>query len=354
MTPDDTGEDWFAKFEREAREAAAARGDASPPPATPPAEAVPLVDPPALVNPFDPTGQPQFEPAPHIPTPTWEPEATQAMASLEPTQLNPVAEQTQALVPAPLRPPADEPPSALDALFSENAFREYQPGPDPQEAPFARRPSKDVVRVAGPDGGAPPPPRELGTPQKVLIGVGGGLLAVIALIALFLVGTRLPDVLGPAPAVATPTPTPTPSLIALPVGPVEPGVHDWDELAGGECLDPYVDAWQEQYTVVDCADPHAAQMVYRAWFPESLPDSPDPAFPGAEALQAEIGLLCSAPGVVDLAAAGVYNDAQVQGAYPVTNEEWKADPSYYCFISRSSGEPMTGSVAAPPIVPQSG
>ncbi|MEO8529301.1 MAG: hypothetical protein ABI435_09490, partial [Pseudolysinimonas sp.] len=68
-------------------------------------------------------------------------------------------------------------------------------------------------------------------------------------------------------------------------------------------------------------------------------------------LQTEITLLCSAPGIVDLAAAGVYNDAQIQGAYPVTKEEWKADPSYFCFISRSSGDVMTGSVAVPPVPP---
>ncbi|MEO8529069.1 MAG: hypothetical protein ABI435_08315, partial [Pseudolysinimonas sp.] len=304
MSPDsgEDAEDWFAKFEREAREAAAANGVVPAQPGQPTQPAVPLVEPPAPVNPFDPTGFPQFEPAPQPATPSWEPMATQAMAiEPEPTQLNPVAEPTQALVRAPLRLPTDESDSALDSLFGDTAFREYQPGPDPNEAPFARRPSKDIVLVAGGEGGEPPPPHGLGTLQRVLIGVGGGLLAVIALIALFLVGTRLPDLLGPAPAVATPTPTPTPSMTALPIGPVEPGTYAWDELAGGECLDPYVDAWQEKYTVVDCADPHAAQMVYRAWFPESLPDSPDQTFPGAEALQTEITLLCSAPGIVDLA-----------------------------------------------------
>jgi hypothetical protein len=266
-------------------------------------------------------------------------------------------------VPAPLRPPGSaEPGSGLDALFGDDRFQEYDSslGPDPSNSPFQNRGrSKELVHVPGGDG-TPPPPRGFGTPQKILAGVGGGLLAVIALIALFLLGTRLPDVLGPAPAVSTPTPTPTPTMTALPVGPVEPGTYDWDELLGGECLEPYdaaEGAWAEEYTVVDCAEPHGAQMVFRAWFPAVAdPTDPEaepqrPSFPGVEALQTQISLLCSAPGVVDLAAAGVYSDVQIQGSYPVTEEQWDADPSYYCFVSRSSGEPLTGSVAVPPPAP---
>ncbi len=394
MNPDtgDDAEDWFAKFEREARDSAQKRAqetDAAAPPASSPPAA-----PPQLNNPFDPPLQPYVPPpvqppaqAPtQPPAPAWDPPPTQAMPTYEPpsapdphttygpgttygsppglepepTQAMPTFsdEPTQALVPAPLRPPGTpEPGSSLDALFGDDAFREYEAGPDPNEAPFAARGrSKELVHVPGGDG--PPPPRDFGTPQKVLAGVGGGLLAVIALIALFLLGTRLPDLLGPAPAVvASPTPTPTPTRTPLAIGPVEPGSYDWDELLGGECLEPYdvsTGAWGEEYTVVDCAEPHAAQMVYRAWFPAEPADPEDPdaepvwgAFPGTEVLQAQISLLCSAPGVVDLAAAGAYSDAQVQGAYPVTDEQWEADPSYYCFVSRSSGEPLTTSVAIP-------
>jgi len=388
MNPDtgDDAEDWFAKFEREARESAQKReqeADAAAPPAAsaPPAAAAPphVSPPPQLNNPFDapaqpfdlpPVSPPPLTPPPltpppaQPPAPVWEPEPTQAMPTYEPepTQATPTFsdEPTQALVPAPLRPPGSaEPGSALDALFSEDAFREYEAGlgPDPSNAPFAGRGrSKELVYVPG--GVGPPPPSGFGTPQKVLAGVGGGLLAVIALIALFLLGTRLPDLLGPAPAVATPTPTPTPTRIAaLPIGPVEPGTYDWDELLGGECLEPYdvtTGAWAEEYTVVDCAVPHAAQMVFRAWFPAEPADPEDPeaepvwgAYPGAAALQAQISLLCSAPGVVDLAAAGAYSDAQIQGSYPMTEEQWETDPSYYCFVSRSSGEPLTTSVAIP-------
>lgn len=406
MNPDtgDDAEDWFAKFEREAREAAqrrAAEVDAAAP-----------VTPPQLPNPFDAPAQPAPPPAappapsvpPVAPPPAYEPPPTQAMPTYQPPHLQeppPVAppaqttygpgttygpplgqepeptpampsfseEPTQALVPAPLRPPeGPEAGSALDALFGDDAFREYDGGlgPDPSNSPFANRGrSQELVHVPGGDG--PPPPRGFGTPQKILAGVGGGLLAVIALIALFLLGTRLPDLLGPAPAVATPTPTPTPTRVPLAAGPVPPGTYDWDELLGGECLEPYdatAGAWAEEYTVVDCATPHSAQMVYRAWFPPEPAPTPDPAdpdaepvdpdaepvwaeYPGPEALQAQVSLLCSAPGVIDYAAARAYTDVQLQGSYPMTAEQWETDPSYYCFVNRSSGEPLTTSLAVP-------
>lgn len=384
MNPDtgDEAEDWFAKFEREAREAAQQRGQdpdagvppaAAPPPAAepPPTQAMPTASPPAAPPPAETTPA-----APVAPPPSYAPGATYGppvwatpppAAEPEPTQAMPWMpdDPTQALVPAALRPPGTpEPGSALDQLFGDNAFREYEStlGPDPSNSPFANRArSQELVPV---DGG-PPPPR-FGTPQKVLAGVGGGLLAVIALIALFLLGTRLPDLLGPAPAVA-PTPTPTPTRAPLALGPVPPGTYDWDELLGGECLEPYdtvAGAWAEEYTVVDCATPHAAQMVYRAWFPPEPAPTPDPedpsaapvdpdaepvwaAYPGPEALQAQVTLLCSAAGAIDYRAARAYTDVQVQASYPMTAEQWELDPSYFCFVSRSSGEPLTGSLAVP-------
>lgn len=391
MNPDtgDEAEDWFAKFEREARESAGRRApnedEAAPPASSPPpgvtppavtpptgATPPPLVDPPPAATPPSAVGPPPQLTNPFDgPVSPAEPPPTQAMSTHpdEPTQATPTFsdEPTQALAPVPAHPLGNpEPGSALDSLFSDDAFREYEAslGPDPTNSPFATRArSTELVHVPGGDG--PPPPRAFGTAQKVLAGVGGGLLAVIVLIGLFLLGTRLPDLLGPAPAVvASPTPTPTPTRTPLAIGPVEPGTYEWDELLGGECLEPYdaeAGAWAEEYTVVDCATPHAAQMVFRAWFPPEPadPEAPDAEpvwaeYPGAEALQAQISLLCSAPGVVDLAAASAYTDAQVQGSYPMTEVQWESDPSYYCFVSRSSGEPLTTSVAIPRVPPTAG
>lgn len=202
----------------------------------------------------------------------------------------------------------------------------------------------------------------MSTVQRILLWVAGSLVAVLALVGLFLLGTRLPDLLAPEPVVTpTPTPTPTPTQTVKPVGPVEPGDYRWDDLLGGECLEPYVDAWQDEYTVVDCAEPHGGQLVARATLDEAGTEAgtdagdaapgaiPDPVpYPGEEALSARMYLLCSGPSVLDRDAAGAWDDLAVQGSYPVTEEQW-ADGyrEYSCFVSRSSGEPIRGSLAVP-------
>ncbi|MDJ0323535.1 large membrane associated protein, partial [Cryobacterium sp. PH31-AA6] len=137
---------------------------------------------------------------------------------------------------------------------------------------------------------------------------------------------------------------PTPTAAPEPTAPQPVGVHQWDTLFGGECLQPYASPWEQEFTVADCAAPHAAQLVYRGTFPGDAAAE----FPGEEALASQINLLCSATGVIDLTAAGEYPDVQVQGSYPITGEQWAASPHYYyCFVNRSTGEPLTASVAGP-------
>jgi hypothetical protein len=120
-------------------------------------------------------------------------------------------------------------------------------------------------------------------------------------------------------------------------------VHAWDTLNGGECLEPYVSPWEEEFTVVDCTEAHTAQLVYVAPFAEADGD-----FPGEEALASQVNLLCSIPGVIDLTAAGEFPDVQVQGSYPVTAEQWDdGDREYSCFVSRASAEPLTATLAGP-------
>ncbi|MGN6271851.1 MAG: septum formation family protein [Protaetiibacter sp.] len=242
--------------------------------------------------------------------------------------------------------------SALESLFAEDKFRDYEAEPGAPQAPFGRARAAEATPDASPHRG------EISRAQRILLGVAGGLVAVLALVALFLLGTRLPDLIGPAAAPlpsASPSPSPSASPTTLPVGPVEPGVWAWDELLGGECLADYDDPWAEEFTVVDCAEPHPAQLVYRGAFPPSAEGVTDDPFPGTEALQGQLALLCSAPGVLDLAAAGQFTDVQFQGSYPATSEQWDAgDRSYYCFVSRSSGEPLTGSLAVPPPAPAEG
>ncbi|MFF2372353.1 hypothetical protein [Agromyces sp. NPDC058110] len=183
-------------------------------------------------------------------------------------------------------------------------------------------------------------------PAKPLIWVAGGLLVLVVLAGLFFFGTKL--VGGDAAASLSPSAsesdaasdTPAPE----PTAPQPMGVHAWNTLFGGECLDPFASAWEEEYTVVDCGVAHAAQLVYRG----TLPGDEAAAFPGEAELGAQMNTLCTAAGIVDVAAASGVPDLQVQGSYPVTEEQWAAgERTYYCFANRAGGEPLTGSIAGP-------
>jgi hypothetical protein len=287
----------------------------------------------------------------------------------EPEATQPIDHQLDT-APAPASAAAAELPatadqSAVDDLFAHSRFQEYEENLIPVPLPVPRRSGSRGARVASRPVRVSGPPPRISQAQKVMIISLGALAAVLALVALFFVGTRLPTLTGTAPAGAsasrTPSATPSATPTVAAIAPVAPGVHGWNELRGGECLDPFTTPWAEKFTVVDCAVAHPAQMVFRGTFPATLPPAAAPAsarpsatparvpassFPGVEALQAQISLLCAAPGVLDLSAAGQYSDAQVQGSYPVTAAEWDAgEHDYFCFISRSSGAPLTGSIA---------
>ncbi|MDQ1526385.1 MAG: hypothetical protein QOG18_998 [Microbacteriaceae bacterium] len=193
--------------------------------------------------------------------------------------------------------------------------------------------------------------------QLVLVWVAVALVALLALAVLFFIGTRASQLTGAAPVVVVapsvstkPSPTPSATPTVQPVGPVAVGTYKWDALRGGECLAPYDSAWAEKFTVVDCATPHPAQMVARGTFPGA--DVASAPYPGADALQAQINLLCTAPSVINLGAAGAYNDIQIAGSFPADEKQWTSGArSYYCFVTRSSGQALTTSVAVPPAAP---
>lgn len=248
--------------------------------------------------------------------------------------------------------------SGLDSLFGDTQFKEYEDASPLATIPFGAN-AAALAAASGEGGDGPKPPRRKGDPlprnQKILMAVAGGLVAVLALVLLFVLGTKLPTILGPAPAVqATPSKSASPTPTILPVGPVAIGVHKWDQLLGGECLDPYVSQWEEKFTVVDCGAPHPAQMIYRGVFPPAtagLDPAQDP-YPGIPALQAAINLLCTTPSVINLDAAGQYTDVLFTASYAATADQWtKGDHNYYCFVTRANNQPITGSVAVAPKAP---
>lgn len=238
-------------------------------------------------------------------------------------------------------PAVPDPTSGLDSLFADSQFREYESEPPPAAAaaPAPLPPGSIVIEE---------PPHMTGA-HRVLLALAGSLVALVALGALFFLGTRLAGLTETARATPTPTVhrTPTPAPTVLPPGPVANGSHRWDQLLGGECLAGYSGPWAQRYTVVDCATPHPAQLVLRGRFAPATPG-----YPGADALASQLTVLCSKPGVINLAAASAYRDAQIEASYPVTAKQWDAgDHWYFCFVSRSSKGPLTASVAVPHATP---
>ena len=310
-----------------------------------------------------PAGTPAFRPPPYVP-----PIDTSLEGVTEVLGAQPVGFDS----------PVDEGlgTSDIDVLFGDAKFVDYRepalPTPTTVLPPtyasqaYVARPSVPPVTTVLPSTSLPPSALALyeGTKavaahamprtQKILIGVAGGLVAALALVALFLLGTRIgastaleAALEADSEAVATPSSQQSSSPAESPVvtvGPVAVGDHAWDELLGGECLSLYESPWQMTYTVVDCAQEHPAQMLAKG----VLADTADVASPGTADLQARATLACTATTVIDFAAAGAFADIQVTASFPATAERWDAgDRTYYCFASRSGGGDLTGSIAVP-------
>lgn len=327
-----------------------------PPPAaapTPPVPPTPATPPPPVVPDFPPTVS--IPPA-DVPTQAFTlPELAETSLSsqeLEPRQWEPwqarpvdasldgATEVIEAEIIG-LEGPEGEsnPQSPIDDLFGDNQFQDYEGEPllsgPPPSSPGTR--AKPTARA--------PMPRT----QKILFWVAGSLVALLALLALFMLGQRLASAPTAAPS-STPTATPTPEpTVAVPqTGPVPPGEYEWDQLLGGECLAPFESAWQERYTVVDCGTPHPAQMLVRGQFD----DASDAAYPGFDELTKRIGLLCTTPAVINYQVAGTAQDIQVAASFAVDEADWTSgNRTYFCFANRASGADLTASIAVPQATP---
>ncbi|MEV7760467.1 septum formation family protein [Curtobacterium flaccumfaciens] len=121
--------------------------------------------------------------------------------------------------------------------------------------------------------------------------------------------------------------------------PALPGEHPWTDLAGGECLSPFTNAWSQTFTVVDCATPHIGQLTARLTVEGDT-------YPGAEALATQAADQCQSDTALNASAAAAVGDVQVQGSYAPDQATWdQGDRFIACFVTRSSGQPLTGSLA---------
>jgi hypothetical protein len=280
-------------------------------------------------------------------SPTWEPEPSAGAwfaAPLDPA-LDGVTEVLNAELVGSSAPEGEgREATALDDLFGDNQFKDFSDEPFIAPLP-TRQPSGGSGGEVGPKPTRAPIPRN----QKILMWIAGGLVAALALVALFTLGTKLSGAVAPPAALPTPTATETVPPVAA-IGPVAPGEHRWDELLGGECIAPYQSAWQDSYVVVDCTTPHPAQMVFRGKF-----DDPASAtYPGIDALQKRVPALCGAPTVINYAVAGSAADIQITASFAADESDWDAgNRTYYCFATRAAGATFSSSIAIPqkPVTP---
>ncbi|MFJ3028197.1 septum formation family protein [Curtobacterium sp. NPDC087080] len=196
---------------------------------------------------------------------------------------------------------------------------------------------------------------------KQLLVIGAVVLIVVLLVAVFgltrwILGNSISEETAPAAsatsaaASAAPSDEPTAEqsseAAAAPAQPLQfattqatPGEHAWTDLAGGECLSPFTDAWAQTFTVVDCSAAHAAQLTARIQVEAG-------AWPGPEDLAAQAAKVCQTSQAIDTAAAADYGDVQVQGSYAPDQETWDRGNTFIsCFATRSSGGQLTGSLA---------
>jgi len=220
----------------------------------------------------------------------------------------------------------------LDALFSDDKFSEGTTRIIEPQAPT-------VVVATVPadthDVAAAPTKKKFAINTKALrvvgFSVGGLLLAVSG----FVVGRVL----------SVPAPVPTPvETTAPPVTKLQPpGDYAWTELFGGECLDPFPGAWAEEFTVVACEEPHAAQLVSVG----DLSDLEGSTYPGDDMISPLVSAECQKQGVLDLAVASAYPNMEVSFAHAADGDDWDAgNTAYYCFVSLDDGSDITGSVKA--------
>lgn len=221
----------------------------------------------------------------------------------------------------------------LDALFSST---ETSAATIPIVSPLASEPTRNARSARTEKNSKESSPADQAVfRQRLLLGIGGIVIAIAAIVA-WVVG----GIVATPAAAPTPTETVAPSL---PAGTQPPGEYPFAQLYGGECIDPFVDAWAATFTVVDCATPHSAQLVYAG---DLAIDGTYPSYPGDSRIGKAALAGCTRPGVLDLSTAKGFTDLQISTSYPVSSVTWDSgDTRYLCFATRSSATPLDASVA---------
>lgn len=130
-----------------------------------------------------------------------------------------------------------------------------------------------------------------------------------------------------------------PPVIAGPPRP--PGVWEWVELRGGECLQAAPQDGSVDVVVVDCATPHGARYLSPT-LASSVPSDP---FPGADQLNTLATEKCQSVTAGDVGLGAEVDDAISVGLFSTEELAWRAGSRVIgCLVSRVGGQNL------PPVV----
>ena len=168
---------------------------------------------------------------------------------------------------------------------------------------------------------------------------GGG--TVVAAVATFLITRLIVGGLDPEPppiALEQPAPDPTPQIVfdppVLDGPPRSPGVWEWVELRGGECLAAPPTSESADVTVVSCNGDHPARYLE----PFLVSEDKDAPYPGEQALATLAEDRCRAITAEDVEVGREVDDLVVNGLYLPDEMSWQVGHRVVgCLVSREGG-----------------
>ena len=226
-----------------------------------------------------------------------------------------------------------EPP---EARSGDNPFGWGAPGGG-ATTPEALR-QRDTARsstseVRGPSQRRDPGAREDRRRRRRFVTVLGRITAVLALAAIVVAAVWNP--FAPDAQVQS-------TAVPVTTGPLGAGTVAAGQLAAGQCFTSYASAWQDEFTLVDCTQPHAAELYA---ITQATVVANETVYPGEDRMADEAMRACQAAGVLPHEAAASIPDLRVEAAFALTQAEWDAGVrSYWCFASRAGGAPLESSL----------
>jgi hypothetical protein len=165
-----------------------------------------------------------------------------------------------------------------------------------------------------------------------------GTLATIGVwVGAFLVGQYVAGGVEEPSEIAAPVEE-VASVVSLGGPPLAAGQWEWFELQGGECLAQFEGAFAEEFSVVSCLTPHAAQLAVA----ELISADVGEAYPGDDVVLARAREVCDLKDDVDPAVAAEFSDLRIAYSYPVDATQWdEGQRGVYCFLYSESGKTLS-------------